>query len=154
MENNNTSDPKLLLMPKPLAAEQQTTLAEADPPETSNSPLAFSGPLTRESLSEYSETQLIRNAKKVIPRAFRALAKLVDQGDRKALELALTTYSYVGKGGGGITIVNNVLQQNNGGGGQNRDNQQEVYFESILRKIEKEEQVNRREIIDVEVEDE
>ena len=148
------TDTKLLLMPKPLAAEQ-AALAEADPPEpeTSNSPLAFSGPLTRESLSEYSEVQLIRNAKKVIPRAFRALAKLVDQGDRKALELALTTYSYVGKGGGGVTIVNNVLQQNGGGGSQSRDNQQEVYFESILRKIEKEEQVSRREIIDVEPEE-
>lgn len=150
-----SQETKLLLMPKPLAAEQGA-LAEADPsqPETSNSPLAFSGPLTRESLSEYSEIQLIRNAKKVIPRAFRALAKLVDQGDRKALELALTTYSYVGKGGGGVTIVNNVLQQNNGGGGGgSRDTQQEVYFESILRKIEKEEQINKREIIDVEPED-
>ena len=82
------TDKKLLLMPILPNAEQQTAVAE-DPETTA---ISFTGPLTRDSLSEYSEAQLIRNAKKVIPRAFRALAKLVDQGDRKALELALQTY--------------------------------------------------------------
>lgn len=151
MATKTPDDKKLLLMPPSPGAEQQTAVAEVGPETTA---ISFTGPLTRDSLSEYSEAQLIRNAKKVIPRAFRALAKLVDEGDRKALELALTTYSYLGKGGGGISIVTNVLanngEGNRGGGGGSRNGQQDVYFESILRKIEKEEQATRREVIDVE----
>ena len=154
MESKLPPDKKILLMPNSPVTEQQAAVAEADAcPETTA--ISFTGPLTRDSLSEYSEAQLIRNAKKVIPRAFRALAKLVDEGDRKALELALTTYSYVGKGGGGgVTIVNNVLSNGNStGGGGARNTQQDVYFESILRKIEQEEQSSRREIIDIEPEE-
>lgn len=140
-------DKKLLLMPTLPNAEQQTAVAEE--PETTA--ISFTGPLTRDSLSEYSEAQLIRNAKKVIPRTFRALAKLVDAGDRRALELALQTYSYIGKGGSGVTIVNNVLTQNNNG--PNNERTQGVYFESILAKISQEDRINDPTIIDLEAEE-
>lgn len=142
------SDKKLLLMPQIPEAEA-VAVAEADPSQEGTA-LTFTGPLTRDSLSEYSEAQLIRNAKRVIPRAFKALAKLVEQGDRKALELALATYSYIGKGGG-VTIVNNVLQQNGYGGASHVDRKQEVYFEGLIRAMDQQDQSrNSEDIIDAE----
>jgi hypothetical protein len=141
---DNPTDKKLLLMPIPPNAEQQTAVAEAEPETTA---ISFTGPLTRDSLTEYTETQTIRNAKKVIPRIFRALAKGIDQGDRKCLEIGAQAYGLIGKGGG-VTIINNLLQQNAYGGGQ-AERKQEVYFEGLIRGMDQEDQ---KKVIDVESE--
>lgn len=137
MKHEDSQDGKLLLMP---AQEQQ---AEAP----AGTALQFTGPLTRDTLSEYSESQTIRNAKKIVPRIFRALAKGIDMGDRKSLELGMQAYGLIGKSG--ITIINNLLQQNNNNGGGNGGGQQEAYFERIVRAMDQEDQAKKVDIIDV-----
>lgn len=147
MENKTPDDKKLLLMPTLPNAEQQTAVAEPEPETTA---ISFTGPLTRDSLSEYSETQTIRNAKKVIPRIFRALSKGIDQGDKKCLELGMQAYGLIGKGG--VTIINNLLQQNAYGGGSS-ERKQEIYFEGLIRGMDQEDQARNTDIIDVKTDD-
>ena len=141
MKQDNTKDNGLLLVPDQDQPEAQASTA-----------LQFTGPLTRDTLSEYSESQTIRNAKKIVPRIFRALAKGIDMGDRKSLELGMQAYGLIGKSG--ITIINNLLQQNNNGGanGSGGGHDQTPYFENILRAIERQEQKSK--VVDIDPEDE
>lgn len=127
--------------------------AEAAP--SPNLPV-YKGPLTKDGLSEYSENQLLRHANPVIPAAFRTLLRSMKKGDKdalKAAELALQVYSYVGKGSA-VTIVNNVLQQNAYGTAGRVEREQEVFFESIIRKIDAEQRRAAPPVIDLEAEEE
>lgn len=79
---------------------------------------------------------------------FRALNKLLDQGDKKAVELAAEIYQYR-KSGNNISIATNILRQTNNINGEPAGGRN-VWFESIVQKIEKEKNT-ATDIIDAEV---
>lgn len=107
-------------------------------------------PINKDTLAEYSQDQLIRNAPRLIPRTFRSLQKLADQGDRKALELILQAYNYLKPAGGGISVVTNLY--NNNVNVQKEDGKATQYLEGIIARLEKEERDrSRANVIDAEV---
>lgn len=113
-------------------------------PTNSNVPAT----LDRNTLPDYQEAQLVKNAKRTVPRMFRALNKLLDQGDKKAVELAAEIYQYR-KSGNNISIATNILRQTNNINGEPTGGRS-VWFESIVQKIEKEKNT-ATDIIDAEV---
>jgi hypothetical protein len=131
MEQENNPPKPVLVLPRPPA--------ETDP-----------APLTRETLADYAEDQLIQNAQKLVPRMFRSAARRLVAKDSnvqaKAFDQVAQIYGYV-RATPGVAI--NLLQQNNNYVGSNDG----VYFEKIVRMMEETERPSRDEdptIIDVE----
>lgn len=122
--------------------EEVKALAPIDPAQT------LPAVLDRETLPSYQEAQLVKNARKTIPRMFRALNVLLEKGDKKAVELAAEIYQYR-KSGNNISIATNILRQTNNINGE-PSNGQRVWFEAIVSKIEKEKNA-ASDIIDAEI---
>ena len=73
---------------------------------------------------------------------FKALSVLLDQNDRKAIEMAAQMYAYTSKSSTPSVVTN--IQNNFGsgprGGQQGQQDSQMAYFESIVRRLDTEEE--------------
>ena len=119
----------------------------APPSERDQKPVSR---LSKEELVDYTETELVRHARKVVPRLFKNIERRLDADDPKAVDQAAQIYGYI-KAGPGIAL--NILTQNNSYNGGVSEG---MYFEKIVRMMEEQERpsTDDADVIDVEVIDE
>jgi acyl-CoA synthetase (AMP-forming)/AMP-acid ligase II len=104
--------------------------------------------LSKETLIEYQEDMLVRNARKIIPTLFKSLKARLEKHDSKAAEQVMSLYGYT-KASPGV-VINNMLAQQINGSGDSSD----VYFEQIIKKLEQQDRPSgdrHGEIVDAEV---
>jgi hypothetical protein len=129
MEDKGTHNPKpVLVLPAPPANKDPKPVAR----------------LTKDELIDYTESELVRHARKVVPRLFKNIERRLDADDPKAVDQAAQMYGYI-KAGPGIAL--NILQQNN-----NYNVESSAGFEKIVRQLEKSDRPEHDvDVIDAEV---
>lgn len=118
-------------------------------PPSSNDPKPVTA-LTKEELVDYTENQLVKNARRLVPPMFRSARERLKHTDpsvqAKAFDQIASLYGYTKQAPG--AMINILTQNNYGRGGQNPDG---MYFEKIVNMMEKKDRPEDDNIIDAEV---
>jgi len=85
--------------------------------------------LSRDTLGEYVEESLVRNARKLLRKMYKNIEDRLEKGDSRAVREVGEMYGLL-KGNGGV-IINNLVSQVN-----LQANSDAATFESIIRKLE------------------
>lgn len=123
-------------MPEPNdPGKQLRPVVQFPSPDPKDNPLPAS--LTKETLPDYQEGLLVKNARVILPVLFKSLRSRLQQGDSKAADQVMTLYGYSKPG----TVINNMIGNN-----ISQSSDSGVYFEKIIRMLESNDRGSREDL--------